>query len=125
MTIRIPSEMVEQALSVTSVTSDSVNGVTDIENFIQQQKATSGWQVLPGGVILQWGQSPSLAANATSTITFPFTFPNQCTGFGYMPSHASGTYTFGYNTLTNSSFVIVAGQSNGAAASAKWFAIGY
>lgn len=125
MTFRIPSSMVEQNLSVDSVTADSVNGVGDLELFLQQQKASNGYQILPGGVIIQWGTTASLAAGSTTPITFPFTFPGQCTGLGYMPSFGAGTYVFGYNSLTNSSVNFVASSGNNAAAVVKWIAVGY
>lgn len=125
MTLRIPSKMLNQNLQVSTLTADSINGVTDIAQFLSNTKATNGHQKLPGGVILQWGTTPSIAAGATSNILFSFTFPNQCTGFGYLPALTSGTYTFGYTALSNSGFTAYAGSGNGAATSMKWFAIGY
>lgn len=41
-----------------------------------QSLATNGYQILPGGLIIQWGNP---TAGATSgTVTFPIAFPNQC-----------------------------------------------
>lgn len=41
----------------------------------QTLSATSGFQKLPGGLIVQWGHL-SAASNSTSTITLPLAFPN-------------------------------------------------
>lgn len=39
--------------------------------------AASGYQKLPGGLILQWG-SASTTAGGIATFTYPVTFPNAC-----------------------------------------------
>ncbi|MBZ0127148.1 MAG: hypothetical protein K8F32_12325 [Rhodocyclaceae bacterium] len=40
-----------------------------------QSLAGSGYQKLPGGVIVQWGSMPVTASGGTATIAFPITFP--------------------------------------------------
>lgn len=41
-----------------------------------QSLATTGYQKLPGGLILQWGSSTSaIAANGNRSVTFPIAFP--------------------------------------------------
>lgn len=42
-----------------------------------QQLHNNGYQMLPGGLILQWGRLTA-SANAYSTASFPITFPNNC-----------------------------------------------
>lgn len=42
-----------------------------------QSLATSGYQKLPGGLILQWGQV-TISPHATATFTFPIAFPTAC-----------------------------------------------
>lgn len=37
---------------------------------------TSGWMLFPGNLLAQWGATPSLAANAGASVTYPITFPN-------------------------------------------------
>lgn len=52
------------------------NQVPDMSLFTSS-KITSGWQRLPGGLIIQWGQADN-AASATSTANYPIAFPNSC-----------------------------------------------
>ncbi|AVY92867.1 hypothetical protein DAI18_01535 [Microvirgula aerodenitrificans] len=42
-----------------------------------QSLATSGYQMLPGGLILQWGTTPVLSTTLTS-VAFPIAFPSAC-----------------------------------------------
>lgn len=45
----------------------------------QQSLAASGYQRLPGGLIIQWANTASFTADSTTfTTTFPITFPNAC-----------------------------------------------
>ena len=36
----------------------------------------SGWWKLPGGLIIQWGPTPSLGASTGASMTYPIAFPN-------------------------------------------------
>lgn len=40
--------------------------------------ATNGHQRLPGGLVIQWGQTASLASGSSTTITFPTAFKTAC-----------------------------------------------
>lgn len=40
-----------------------------------QQFGTTGFQKLPGGLILQWGDTPNIASGDNTTITLPLAFP--------------------------------------------------
>jgi len=78
--------------TVTSISIPSGSGVSlywdggsiVIENYDQNMKwsqgfaaslATNGWQRLPSGVLIQWGQV-AIAANSTATVTLPLAFPS-------------------------------------------------
>ena len=88
-----------------------------------QSKAVSGYQKLPGGLILQWGSQVNNVNGGV--ITFPIAFPTACASVQatfsstdtsvYAPVlqniSASGFTQATYNTLTTVSFY--------------WFAIGY
>lgn len=79
-----------------------------------QSLATSGYQKLPSGLIIQWGP---IAAGATN-ITFPIAFPTACTF-----AIASGSSTNVVSIVlskTTTGFSI-----NGTTASGTWYAIGY
>jgi hypothetical protein len=85
--------------------------------------AGNGYDVLPDGLILQWGTTPG---NQTfPTVNFPITFPNACLRvlnsvslFG--PGNVANNNYSGVVSFTNSSAVIGADQKG-----ANWLAIGY
>lgn len=60
-----------------------------------QNIAASGYQKLPGGMIIQWGTTPSIAAGSYVNVTLPIAFPNACLA---VVSQAQGT-----NNTTNTS----------------------
>lgn len=126
MTFRIPSSMVEQDLTVDSVTADSVNGVTDLASFLSQQKSTNGYQVLPGGLILQWGYTTGGNLAPGVSITFPVTFPNNIL---YADCVAITNATINSSVATGQQ-AIDAPSTSGmtarlSAATGFWFALGY
>jgi len=51
-----------------------------------------GWQRLPSGMILQWGQN-TVAANSNQTITFPIAFPFFCFSVVAMVGNTTGDLT--------------------------------
>jgi hypothetical protein len=56
--------------------SDTTRAVTSAALASNKLYATSGYQQLPGGLIIQWGRSAPLPATANTAVTFPLTFPN-------------------------------------------------
>jgi len=61
------------ATNATTVT----NGVyTTNFSGSNQSKASSGYQKLPGGVIIQWGTSSTISAGSSLAISFPTAFPS-------------------------------------------------
>lgn len=52
-----------------------------------QNLSANGWQKLPGGLILQWGQAVT-TSSGTVSVTFPIAFPNAC-----LNVYSSGTAT--------------------------------
>jgi hypothetical protein len=69
-----------------------------------QSLTQNGYKTFPGGLILQWGKTASLAPNVLTTITFPIAFPN---GFfcglvtsDTQPFMSSGIPSFIYLSLT-------------------------
>ncbi|UQY45079.1 gp53-like domain-containing protein [Mixta hanseatica] len=113
------------------------NQIPDMSSFSSLLSET-GYQKLPGGLIIQWGLTgASNASTGIATATFPITFPTAClnvslteqtTVTGTTPH--SGVNCWGLNTtLTTSGFTATcaAKLSNAAAASeaARFIAIGY
>lgn len=42
--------------------------------------SANGYQKLPSGLIVQWGQNSAYTNQALNTVTFPIAFPNSCLG---------------------------------------------
>jgi len=111
-----------------------VSDAVKIGDFIgaNQSKATSGYQKLPGGLIIQWGTLNRGSWTASQTpsndeVTFPVAFPN-----GYLSGAANptlGTTAFGITleAATNTGFFIRYYNNNLAVASLqiRWIAIGH
>lgn len=88
---------------------------------------SSGYIDLPGGLIYQWGQSGSLAVNASATITLPIAFPNAIFQVLATPFVVHGTeagQAASANTLSNSQITVSNTGSGAAACPIMWFAIG-
>jgi len=104
-----------------------------ISNFTgaNQSLAESGYQKLPGGLIIQWGIGVA-DASGILTVTWPIQFPNKCfvtqaTTNGNS-SGAIQTLKYMSKTTTGGSYSVayVSGTTwYGSALSADWFAIGY
>jgi hypothetical protein len=54
--------------------------------------ATSGFQKLPSGLIMQWNYSTAVAFNSTAVVSFPISFPTQCIGVVATAFGAAGNY---------------------------------
>jgi len=53
----------------------NTNQIPDMSSFAANL-STSGYQKLPGGLIIQWGGVPAIAANSSVTVTFPIAAPH-------------------------------------------------
>lgn len=51
-------------------------GKVDLSAWAQKLHEPTGYQVFPGGLILQWGRTGIINSTAYATVTFPMTFPN-------------------------------------------------
>lgn len=47
---------------------------------LARTRAASGYETLPGGLILQWGQNTVTQGEGPVSVTFPVSFPNACFG---------------------------------------------
>lgn len=97
-----------------------------------QSLAASGFQKLPGGLILQWGVFPNYAQGSTNIVTLPLTYPNS--GFvvvaGRTAHNNTGTTMsdFGAYFSSNSQITIKQGTNAGGIdddAAGVYFTIGY
>lgn len=103
--------------------------------FVQNGFSTSslsenGYQKLPSGLIMQWGQAISTGGPSQRTVTFPTRFPTACLNVvvGLMNGGWEGdniTYaSYIYNSKTTTSFKYVLDAEVGTEG-VTWFAIGY
>lgn len=91
---------------------------------INPSATTNGYTFLPGGIIIQWGQSTS--SSSTQPITFNIPFPNNCFNVQITPTSTSTTasatnvlYPSGFSTA-GFTFKYAGSSINGF----FWFAIG-
>lgn len=87
---------------------------------------SNGYLELPGGTYIEWGTTGTIANNTTSTISFPFPFPNACFLVTATPVSATATIDDVFNTVAaigTSSFALTQ-NTNGAARASNWIAVG-
>lgn len=97
-----------------SVTNSSIPYVSSL--------ASSGYQKLPGGLILQWGSL--IVPGGGQTVTFPIAFPSVCYGVytgTYYATNPSNAYVSLTAFPTTTNFGIT---TNTGTPGASWFAIG-
>ena len=92
-----------------------------------QSLAASGFQKLPGGLILQWGKVSALAGGATSAVTFPVTFTSAVysvtTGYG-LATGAPASNRYALHVVAAATTGFTAENSDVSAADFHWIAIG-
>lgn len=105
------------------------NQIPDMSSFTSS-KTTNGWQKLPGGLILQWGQTASVASEQNVSVTFPIAFPtNYILAYATYanttgdPASPGATYVGQIRTSGNTSIFIR--NLGPAIAQYNWLAIGY
>lgn len=87
--------------------------------------ATSGYQVLPGGIIIQWGSTGIITSGSNASVTFPKVFPNAClqaTGTGGAAANISAHHTAMFGSISTTGMVVFGFGIN---AAVSWIAIGY
>lgn len=100
--------------------------------------ATSGWQRLPSGLIVQWGQgSGTTNAGSSTTTTFPLAFPSSCfqaLAVANTPNGTDNMFVGGVSkNVSSASFTWMrpsggspgaTGPGSGVSVSWSWFAVG-
>lgn len=92
-----------------------------------QSRAASGYQVLSGGLILQWGTGNTGASSAIS-VTFPIAFPSACYHASAVVNQAGNPNAFmSASGLSTTSFTAASSTTTGGQPNIAflWFAIGY
>jgi len=88
----------------------------------------AGYQKLPGGLIIQWGATPSVASGSFAGVTFPTTFPTagvQMFATVAATSNLTESYSWATEIFSPSIGRVYHFGSSGQAATYRWFAIGY
>ncbi|WP_176556472.1 gp53-like domain-containing protein [Leclercia adecarboxylata] len=105
------------------------NQIPDMSSFIASF-GNNGYQKLPGGLILQWGQNSMPAPGASNNVTFPIAFPSTAYAV-VITTNASGGATTGIApssttavTRTGFQWVRFAGSEYTSYGTGYWFAIG-
>lgn len=90
--------------------------------------AATGYQKLPGGLIIQWGSFGTINDGSTTVITFPILFPSVCVFATAIRDESGGDEpdSFSINARTASNMTVQYQDSGASASNANiWFAIGY
>ena len=109
------------AAQVGAVSTASVTGSNQLH-------AQNGFQVLPGGTILQWGLFPTvISGGASFSVTFPIAFPNLCAvAMAFSGSlSVGGSYVPLYLSAKSTTGATFGSQGGSGSPVAWWFAIGY
>jgi len=131
VTIAAPSTASSLTATLPSTTgvltnaADVTSSITSSFTGSNQSLAATGYQKLPGGLIIQWGTSASVGADSSGTVTYPIAFTTAVysvtiTGFSTIAVSGQGIQTV--NTITTTNFIISNGQDT--AMTFKWIAIG-
>ena len=93
---------------------------TMVAAFVRAHSA-SGYQKLPGGMILQWG-SGLIAPDGTTRLAFPIAFPSACV---YGQAIATDDVRVSYSIAARETEAIYFKHSGNGNVNSLWFAIGY
>lgn len=93
-----------------------------------QNLSTNGYQVFPGGLIVQWGVTSTMNNNATLSVTLPVAYTT--TNFGVIASRirVSGQNASSIQSISTTSFNILNYESytgSGGQSIYYWWSIGY
>ncbi|MCL9851200.1 gp53-like domain-containing protein [Ralstonia solanacearum P673] len=105
------------------------NHAVNLGQFVKSL-AVSGYQKLPGGLIIQWGQIGAINVNSSVTVTFPIAFPTALASIALALDATSGSSgcppaTAVARSVTGFTYTTLPGTSFGSVSGHTWIAIGY
>jgi hypothetical protein len=118
--------------TVTGTKAQFNSAVTDTDFVFQndltgsnQSLSASGYQKLPGGLIMQWGNAGAMTGGQTKTITYPIAFPNAVYNVQTTNIVSTDTNEISYVYNVGTTTFVVANSNPGSLTGVYWFAIGY
>lgn len=122
------SGIVELATAAeTDAGTDNVRAVTPLSLGVATQSlAANGYQRLPGGLIIQWGQATT-GGGGSVTVNFPIVFPNALFSLSFAPFVNTAVF-HSFQSPTATSFFLQSWDTTGAAApnaTVRYIAIGH
>lgn len=89
--------------------------------------SVSGYQKLPGGLIIQWGSVNSVPSSSTTTVTLPIAYPNaQLVAYVSLAGTPLIDYTGAVSFVMNQTQITVGSYvSGGASATYRYLSLGY
>lgn len=90
--------------------------------------ANPGYQKLPTGLIMQWGNG-TYTAQATTVGTFPLAFPNNCiemyVSLGYNLTLTNNSVGIGSQAISKAQFNLTIASTGAGSTGAAWMALGF
>ena len=113
-------------INVTGNSATVTNGVYTT-NFTgsNQSLGTSGYQKLPGGLIMQWGDTGSMSGGQNLTVTYPIAFPNAVFNVQTTVIVSTDTNEIAFVNSVGTSTFVVANSNPGSITGVYWLAFGY
>lgn len=123
-TVQTALENLDLGTAATKNVGTGAGQIPDMSSF----SSGSGWQRLPGGLIIQWGTAISGQAGDVKTNPFPIAFTDlasiQIVATYDNPDAPNGPVFFAAQPNTTSSFRLLNSLNNANVAFARWIAIG-
>lgn len=117
MAFNVGSDTERMRISATGNIYVGADTTCDLSAFRSKSLASSGYQKLAGGLIMQWG-----FVTTNSTVTFPIAFPTQCFGVTF-GAYGTESGIPRYTSVSTTSFVYSSASFGNQ--DAFWIAIGY
>lgn len=112
------------SVGVNEITDAAVSFAKLLSTDWARSLGASGRAMIAGGLLIQWGRVSSLAANSTTTVTFPIAFPTSCTGVQTC-INTGGDINEIVQAYSQTTTQVTLRNSNPGAVDVFWLAYGY
>lgn len=94
-------------------------------HFTNRSWSGNGYQVFPGGFVIQWGETAALASDTSTTVTFPMAFPSTCLQAVACGTEApNGDEGSAMTTRNLSAATMTVSNNHNPTSTARWIAVG-